>query len=570
MRPYLIATVALLSSCLGGGNVAPHGVPLNLDYAVPSLVDPNRPWGFWLASLGPAGVAAEVTAGARLCLDRAGGDDTPTIAAEATYDLGDAFAGHTLRIAADIERPPGSRAEVRVGLRALAPDWTTTERWGEELAVEPTVANVQIVIRYEGSGPACVSALRLTVDGAPFREALLPSRETPDAAAVDWADRHAVPLATTDPTAPLDDLAALAPVVADARIVMVGESTHGSSELFALRHRIIRWLVEERGFAVVAFEDHAAPCRAIQDYVETGNGDPVTLVDNLFGVWARQETLAFVRWLRATWVTGRARPTLVGIDLQDPRAPLRELAAFATRHDAELLAAIEAGLAAMRAAWAAGAYPRREAAEHERWCAAARRVEALLEQRTATLTVAAGAETVHRARYNARLVRQSADVSRAGDMRTRDRFLADNLLWLRQQSPPGTGIAVWAHNTHIRFDEDAAGQFVRAAVGDDVVSLGAFTHSGQYAAWDSTARRMRDYALFPGPPDSIEGLLHTVGEPVLALDLRAADLPGWLRRPQLHCNLGLFAADFGYYAAPLAKSFSALLFVDRTTATRGL
>ena len=35
-------------------------------------------------------------------------------------------------------------------------------------------------------------------------------------------------------------------------------------------------------------------------------------------------------------------------------------------------------------------------------------------------------------------------------------------------------------------------------------------------------------------------------------------------------DLGLFAADFGYYAAPLAKSFSALLFVDRTTATRGL
>ena len=58
-----------------------------------------------------------------------------------------------------------------------------------------------------------------------------------------WLERTAVPLRTSDPAAPLDDLDALAPAVGDAEIVGLGESNDGGAELLALKHRVLRDLL---------------------------------------------------------------------------------------------------------------------------------------------------------------------------------------------------------------------------------------------------------------------------------------------------------------------------------------
>jgi len=53
------------------------------------------------------------------------------------------------------------------------------------------------------------------------------------------------PLSTTDPAGALDDLEPLARLIRDdVRVVAVGESAHAAHEFYALRHRLIRFLVE--------------------------------------------------------------------------------------------------------------------------------------------------------------------------------------------------------------------------------------------------------------------------------------------------------------------------------------
>jgi erythromycin esterase-like protein len=74
------------------------------------------------------------------------------------------------------------------------------------------------------------------------------------AAVTGWIGQHALPLATIDPAAPLTELAPLRQLVGDAQVVGLGESTHGAGALFALKHRIVRLLVEELGFGCVALE----------------------------------------------------------------------------------------------------------------------------------------------------------------------------------------------------------------------------------------------------------------------------------------------------------------------------
>lgn len=65
---------------------------------------------------------------------------------------------------------------------------------------------------------------------------------------VRWLKQTAKPLATVDPAAKDDDLAVLDPMVGGASIVGLGEATHGSSEFFRMKHRLLRYLVERKGF----------------------------------------------------------------------------------------------------------------------------------------------------------------------------------------------------------------------------------------------------------------------------------------------------------------------------------
>lgn len=66
----------------------------------------------------------------------------------------------------------------------------------------------------------------------------------------DWLRVNAIPLRTLDPED--DDFADLEPlkeIVGDARVVGIGESAHRVHEPYQLRHRLLRFLVSELGFA---------------------------------------------------------------------------------------------------------------------------------------------------------------------------------------------------------------------------------------------------------------------------------------------------------------------------------
>lgn len=116
---------------------------------------------------------------------------------------------------------------------------------------------------------------------------------------VTWLNRHATPLATTDPGKPVDDLAGLRGIARDARIVGLGESTHGSAEQFRVKHRAVRFLVERMGYRSIAFEEDFASGVAIDRYIVTGVGDPRALIMATGSIWATEEMLDLVRWLRA-------------------------------------------------------------------------------------------------------------------------------------------------------------------------------------------------------------------------------------------------------------------------------
>ena len=170
---------------------------------------------------------------------------------------------------------------------------------------------------------------------------------------MEWTATHGHPLDTAVSGAPFDDLAPLAAMIGDARLVGLGESTHGTREIFQMKHRLFEYLVEELDFTTFGIEASFPECVAINRYVEFGEGDPAAALHGQgFWTWDTVEVLDLIRWMRAYNERPDRKTTLrfYGFDMQNG-APAAEYALTWLRETegaSDRLAALEADLAAFR------------------------------------------------------------------------------------------------------------------------------------------------------------------------------------------------------------------------------
>src|SRR5579864_1444658 len=116
----------------------------------------------------------------------------------------------------------------------------------------------------------------------------------------DWIKANAIRLATPEAGHGFADMQALKKVVGNARIVSLGEATHGTREFFQLKHRMMEFLANEMGFTLFSIEANMPEAYRLNDYVLTGKGDPAALIKGMyFWTWNTEEVLDMVRWMRA-------------------------------------------------------------------------------------------------------------------------------------------------------------------------------------------------------------------------------------------------------------------------------
>jgi erythromycin esterase-like protein len=177
----------------------------------------------------------------------------------------------------------------------------------------------------------------------------------PTAAQLDWLKRNVTPLATVEAGHGFADLQALKKIIGDARIVSLGESTHGNREIFQMKHRLVEYLAGELGFTILSMEANLPESRRLNDYVLGGNGSPGELIQGLkCQPWETQEVLALVQWMRsfnsAEKTRGDARRIeLTGFDMQFPELAADIVRDFARQASPDLTTRVEQVIAQMTA-----------------------------------------------------------------------------------------------------------------------------------------------------------------------------------------------------------------------------
>jgi erythromycin esterase len=457
---------------------------------------------------------------------------------------------------------------------------------------DPRVHSVVITLALEGHGTVWFDNLTLWADGVSLTT--LPRvAEPPAESELAWLARHAAPL--RDVHAPVNgapddtDLRLVADLVGAARVVGLGESTHGTREFFQVKHRLLEYLVRELGFRVFAIEANQLAVERVNAYVLGGSGTARDAMRVMFRVWNTEEMLALVEWMRAH---NAAHPTrrlrFIGYDMQDHRTPADTLRAFLERNEPALLGRFDQLTGDYRAQ-RGSTTPQIADTVRARW---ARQAEALWDvlsgRRSAWLDRAASrADTlaVEWAVQAGNLFRQAARFNVALSSPERDSLMAANLDWALRTLTPGARAVVWAHDVHVSHGGDPAlsfnggaqmGAYVRR-YGYGYRALTLLTYDGTYTATRSFSdHSMIEAEAFPAPPGSIEAVLHKLERPAPSVgwvvDLRPArtdDRGAWLRRPRPIRHIGYAAYDYGFeFTAVLPLEFDGVVFIDRSSASR--
>ncbi|HEY0672292.1 MAG TPA: erythromycin esterase family protein [Longimicrobiales bacterium] len=411
---------------------------------------------------------------------------------------------------------------------------------------------------------------RLTVNALRTRaqtRQLLGARKLARDSATSWLVRHgsAVPAIDQIPTLAL--LPSLDDLARRARVLGLGEATHGSRELNDARFAITRRLVEQHGYRLIAIEASALRLSE-RSSIDAG----------WIGRRIQRELVDWVRAYNAAHPDDSVR--VAGVDAQDFATALPAARSFISKAYGSALTArwdtIARELAAADSQAAVFGNSRVDRGVRD----ALFELVGLLQLDRALLVQRFGAEAVE-AIAAIEYFTQFADYNsgtRSPASHGRDWYMAANLLKQLQARGPNARAVLWQHNAHAAKSAGrTTGGFLDEVLGCGYAAIALTFGRGAFVAQipNDQQDRLAVSSLPDGPDESIEGVLAAAGDALrLAAwpcDVQRATLPRWLQIPQrMHWVGALFTpgtpAWMAFQPFDLVGQFDGILYIPAVTA----
>jgi len=407
---------------------------------------------------------------------------------------------------------------------------------------------------------------------------------------------------TAEPLSNIDNenIDALLERIGDARVVLLGEATHGTSEFYRMRARITRELILRRGFTVVAVEADWPDAARVDHYVRHLAGPPApwkAFTRFPTWMWHNREVEQFARWLHdhnGAVETPERRAGFYGLDLYSLytsiAAVLRYLdgvdpdAARVARARYGCLSPWQGDPAAYGRAVVTGGY---RACEEQVVAMLRDMLEKRLEYQLRD------GERYLDALQNARVVANAEQYYRAmyygshESWNLRDQHMFETLQVLLAFRGPETKAVVWEHNSHVgnaaatemgARGELNVGQLSRTTFGEAAYLVGFGTDHGTVAAASDWDGPMEVKHVRPAHPQSYERLCHDSSLPAFLLALRQPrreEVRGELSAARLERAIGVIYRPetemaSHYFQAVLPAQFDEYVWFDETHAVTPL
>lgn len=395
------------------------------------------------------------------------------------------------------------------------------------------------------------------------------------------------------------DFGAMFDRFSDAKVVLLGEATHGTSEFYRARAAITQRLIAEHGFTIVAVEADWPDAARIDAYVRhrhVPDEDDAAFARFPTWMWRNEEVADFINWMRDynRDLPADERAEFRGLDVYSLNSSMREVLSYLDKVDPEAAREARARYGCL-SPWQAdpARYGRAVMTGQKKPCdeALLAQLQDLLDRRLDYLTADGGddffdavqnAKIVHAAAHYYRIMYEGATES----WNLRDRHMFDTLQNLLARRDRAKAI-VWAHNSHIGNAAATAmgwqgefniGELCRTAYRDEAVLIGFGTDRGTVAAASDWDGDMEIKSVLPARPDSHERIYRETGLGCFLADWRQngqRELKDALSRPRLERAIGVIYRPetelySHYFEAILAEQFDAFVWFEETRAVTPL
>lgn len=351
------------------------------------------------------------------------------------------------------------------------------------------------------------------------------------------------------------DLLILNKLIGNSTIVGLGESTHGSSEVYQMKYRISEYLIANKNFNVFSLEANMPESFLMNQYIQEEKGNPKDFLKGMyFWLWQTEETLTFVEWLKKYNEEHQSKVFFDGFDMQYANGAIDQIRKIYQENQLseQEVNALETALKENNRGFRT--YSKKSQKIISEYLT-------LIKQQVGSIQKP---EEKLRFLQNVDIVRQYLQLS----FIKRDRFMAENVKWLKENYL-NSKVIVSAHNYHIaKLKSDRMGYWINEMYGNDFVNFGFAFYEGTYSA--SIGGKLGTYNSEKGEPRTLEYKLNSLDIPIFILDLKAIKkdnnrLGNWILDDILFRKTGSGTDKNEFSKTNVANSFDYLIFINKST-----
>ncbi|MGE6226573.1 erythromycin esterase family protein [Paenibacillus chitinolyticus] len=393
---------------------------------------------------------------------------------------------------------------------------------------------------------------------------------------------QAKPLKTIDPTQPLDDLQPLKGMIGDARYVGLGENTHGSSEIFTMKFRLVKYLVTELGFTNFGMEEDWGSGLKLNEYIQTGKGNPREFLNLLYPT---DEIVAMIDWMKEYNAdpSNKKKIQFIGLDIKSlDQGVYQQVTDYVKKHYPDMLAEVELNYKELRLSTGSlQDYMKLSPEVRERFKGNAEKVVRLLEEKSKQADKKAETTELIWAKGTAMAIRNFTAMLIPDDypsmIKLHEQYMADHAVWAGEALDGKT--MVWGHNIHVAkgiIDKElypnGSGEFLKKRLGDKYIVMGSTISEGDFTLFseykpDGNSKVATE--KIPQDVNSSNYMLGKVSPDMFLLDARHLEGPAkqWIgeKRPLLSLGGQLLPNAPVYFDASLQEQFDILFHIRKTS-----
>jgi erythromycin esterase len=414
---------------------------------------------------------------------------------------------------------------------------------------------------FPGGGKAWFDYLEIEIDGKKIQD-IAPITREPNPDEIDCLKKAIIPLKTVEAIENDEDLLPLKEAFSKAEITALGEVTHGSSDIFKMKHRLVKFLREKCGYNIFSIEANMPESYLINDYVLNGTGDPRILIAGMyFWTWNTMEVLNMVNWMKEYNAKNDKKIQFTGFDMQSFKGPVDELRKAADKYNNDSLKSKILQLDLALNETKDYLFDKRIDGNmrHEK---KAKVSDLINEVNSIIAKLEISQKETDWLNQNTRILNQYLG---GDDYTNRDRSMAENAIWIYEHNKPSK-IAIWAHNGHIQKTGFTMGKDLKEKFGKEYLTVGFAFNKGKYTA--TGKNKLGTYDAQESYPGTYEYFFRSIDVPVFALDLREIpkDNPAanWLYRTLEFRSTGAVKTDNEFIDFSLTNNFDIIIFINES------